>query len=177
MFHSFVVREDNRDFLRFLWFKENDPNQEIVEYRMKVHVFGNSPSPAVAIYGLHRAAKHGGDEYGKEAKDFVERNFYVDDGLTSLPSAAAAVNLLTKTQAMLAASNLRLHKIALNCPEVLEAFPPEDHAKGLDNLDFDDKSDLIQPSLGLSWELKQDVFTFKTTATEKPYTRRGALAT
>ncbi|KAI3374200.1 hypothetical protein L3Q82_006054 [Scortum barcoo] len=70
MFHSFLVREDNRDFLRFLWFKENDPNQEIVEYRMKVHVFGNSPSPAVAIYGLRRAAEHGAGEYGMDAKHF-----------------------------------------------------------------------------------------------------------
>lgn len=52
MFHSFIVKEEDRDFLRFLWFKENDTSKEIIEYRMRVHVFGNSPSPAVAIYGL-----------------------------------------------------------------------------------------------------------------------------
>ncbi|XP_051792766.1 uncharacterized protein LOC127530319 [Acanthochromis polyacanthus] len=176
MFHSFVVREDSRDFLRFLWFKENDPNQEVVEYRMKVHVFGNSPSPAVAIYGLHRAAEHGAIEHGMDTKHFVERNFYVDNGLKSLPSATEAIDLLTRTQQMLAASNLRLHKIASNCPEVLKAFSQSDHAKGLQNLDFDDNSALIQRSLGLSWELKHDVFTFRAAATEKPYTRRGALS-
>ncbi|XP_061908363.1 uncharacterized protein LOC133653277 isoform X1 [Entelurus aequoreus] len=176
MFHSFVVRKDNRDFLRFLWFKENDPGQEIVEYRMKVHIFGNSPSPAVAIYGLHRAAEHGAEEHGLDAKHFVERDFYVDDGLTSLPSATEAIDLLTRTQEMLAASNLRLHKIASNCSNVLKAFSQEDHAGGLQNLDFDDNSTLVQRSLGLSWELKHDIFTYKTIATEKPYTRRGALA-
>ncbi|KAI4884391.1 hypothetical protein NFI96_011231, partial [Prochilodus magdalenae] len=35
MFHSFVVKEGHRNFLRFLWFDGNDPNKEIVEYRMK----------------------------------------------------------------------------------------------------------------------------------------------
>ena len=39
MFHSFVVREDLRDFLRFLWYRDNDPSKNICEYRMKVHVF------------------------------------------------------------------------------------------------------------------------------------------
>lgn len=58
MFHSFVVRADHRNFLRFLWFEDNDPSKDVTEFRMKVHVFGNSPSPAVAIYGLHRAAQH-----------------------------------------------------------------------------------------------------------------------
>lgn len=54
MFRSFVVREDHRNFLRFLWFKDNDTTKEVVEYRMRVYVFGNRPSPAVAIYGLRK---------------------------------------------------------------------------------------------------------------------------
>lgn len=50
---------------------------------MKVHVFGNSPSTAVAIYGLRHAAAHGEDEYRSDTTDFLERKFYVDDGLFS----------------------------------------------------------------------------------------------
>ncbi len=57
MFHCFTVKEDHRDYLRFLWFRENDLDKDVIECRMKVHVFGNSPSPAVVIYGLHQAAK------------------------------------------------------------------------------------------------------------------------
>ncbi len=98
MFHSFIVREDHRDFLRFLWFKDNKPSNEVVEYRMKVHLFCNSPSPAVAIYGLRHAAQHEVREYSMDAKHFVERDFYVDDGLKSLPSAAKAVDLLKRTR-------------------------------------------------------------------------------
>ncbi len=43
MFYCFLVREDNRNFLRFLWFRNNDPSEDITEYRMRVHVFGTVP--------------------------------------------------------------------------------------------------------------------------------------
>lgn len=57
MFYCFVVREDCRDYLRFLWYKENDLRKEVVDYRMRVHVFGNSPSPAVAIFWPEEGSK------------------------------------------------------------------------------------------------------------------------
>ncbi|XP_026005436.1 uncharacterized protein LOC113010547 [Astatotilapia calliptera] len=177
MFHSFVVREDHRNFLRFLWFKDNDITKEVVEYRMRVHVFGNRPSPAVATYGLRRAALHGEGEFGEGAKEFIHRNFYVDDALKSLPSATAAISLLKAAQGMLAISNLRLHKIASNCLTVMQAFPSTDHAKDLKNLDLDKDSPPLQRSLGLSWDLVNDTFTFRVAKSEKPFTRRGVLAT
>ncbi len=98
MFYCFKVREDHQNFLRFLWFKDNDLSKEITEYRMTVHVFGNSPSPAVAIFGIRRAAEFGEEEYGRQAKQFVHRNFYVDDGLISVSSAAEAISLLKNTK-------------------------------------------------------------------------------
>ncbi|KAI4871708.1 hypothetical protein NFI96_005782 [Prochilodus magdalenae] len=177
MFHSFIVREEDRDFLRFLWFRDNDSSRELIEYRMRVHIFGNSPSPAVAIYGLRRAAKHGEKEYGSDARHFVERNFYVDDMVLSMPTAAEAIDVLTRTQKMLADSNLRLHKFATNSKEVLEAFPTEDCAKGLKDLHMGVDSITVQRSLGLSWHLKKDIFTFRVAETNKSFTRRGILAT
>lgn len=177
MFHSFVIRKDHRNFLRFLWFKDNDTSKEVVEYRMKVHVFGNQPSPAVVIYGLRRAALHGKEEFGEDAKQFIHRFFYVDDGLKSLPSATEAINLLKAAQDMLAVSNLRLHKIASNCPVVMQAFPSTDHAKDLKDLDLAVDSLPVQRSLGLSWDLANDTFTFQVADSQKPFTRRGVLAT
>lgn len=38
MFYSFVVREDHRDFLRFLWYRDDNPTKDMVEYKMRVHV-------------------------------------------------------------------------------------------------------------------------------------------
>ncbi|XP_039859766.1 uncharacterized protein LOC120716330 [Simochromis diagramma] len=76
MFYCFLVREDCRDVLRFVWHKDNDPQKELVDYRMCVHVFGNSPSPAVATYGLKRATQKGEAKYGSDVRHFIERDFY-----------------------------------------------------------------------------------------------------
>lgn len=56
MFYCFIVRKDRRSYLRFLCHRDNDMTKDIIDYRMRVHVFGNSPSPAIAIYGLRHAA-------------------------------------------------------------------------------------------------------------------------
>lgn len=88
MFHCFYVKEDNRDFLIFLWHKDNDLDKELVEYRMRVHTFGNSPSPAIATYGLRKAASSVEEDFGDDVCDFVSGNVYVDNGLLSLPDAS-----------------------------------------------------------------------------------------
>ncbi|KAL0159384.1 hypothetical protein M9458_043109, partial [Cirrhinus mrigala] len=137
MFHCFLVCDDHRNFLRFLWHKDNDVNKEIIEYRMKVHIFGNRPSPAVAIYGLQRAIREGAQEHGADTVKFVERNFYVDDGLVSIPSEAEATSLL---QASLAETNLRLHKFASNSPTV---GPLEDCAPVIKELDLSEDTSIM----------------------------------
>lgn len=72
MFHCFVVKEEHRNFLRFLWNKNNDPTADIVDYRMRVHLFGNSPSPAVAVYGLRCAAREAEGDYRSDARRFID---------------------------------------------------------------------------------------------------------
>ncbi len=163
--------------MRFPWFKDNDLNNNIVEYRMKVHVFCNSPSPAVAIYGLKRSAQDGEAEFGTDVKQFIDHDFYVDDGLKSLPSEEAAISLLKRTQDMLACSNLRLHKIASNSNEVMKAFPSQDYANNLKDLELGTDTLPTQRSLGLNWDLQTDTFMFQVLDEDKPFTRRGVLST
>ena len=177
MFYGFKVREDHRHFLRFLWYKDNNPDKEIIDYWMTVHVFGNSPSPAVATYGLRKAAEHGEIEHGTDAKHFVFRNFYVDDGLASVAKDDEAIDLLQRTRGLLADSNLRLHKIASNSTKVMEAFPVEERASDFKDLDLGADPLPLQRSLGLSWELQTDSFTFRVSRDVKPFTRRGMLST
>ncbi|XP_067282594.1 uncharacterized protein [Pseudorasbora parva] len=176
MFYCFLVEEKHRNYLRFLWFKNNDVTSEVVDYRMKVHVFGNSPSPAVAIYGLRRAVRDGAQAYGQDTVNFVERHFYVDDGLCSVPTDAEAIDLLRRTQASLAESNIRLHKFASNSPAVLAAFPSEDCVAEGREVDLCAKEAAIQRSLGLLWEVATDTFTFSVSIEGKPFTRRGVLS-
>ena len=174
MFFNFYVHEEDRNYLRFLWFRDNDINNELVEFRMCVHVFGNSPSPAVATFGLRKSACHQSPESCDEVCELVNRNFYVDDVLVSLPDAKTAVTLLKKTQNVLKQiGNIRLHKIRSNSSEVLSSFPCEDLSEDALCVDFTDPV----RSLGLLWDIKHDAFTFQLCIEEKPFTRRGVLST
>ena len=100
MFHQFVVAEEHRDLLRFLWWLDGDPLKEVVEYRMKVHLFGASSSPGCANFGLKRAADDDEEEFGTKAAVFIRKNFYVDDGLKSVPTVPEAILLIKASQAI-----------------------------------------------------------------------------
>ncbi|XP_048580423.1 uncharacterized protein LOC116604791 [Nematostella vectensis] len=176
MFHSFHVNPEHRNFLRFLWFENNDPEARIIEYRMNVHLFGNGPSPAVATFGLRATVNDGEEKCSEAVRQFVNRNFYVDDGLVSVSTPKEAVQLVTNTQAALATRNLRLHKVVSNSVEVVQSFPAEDRAKDLKDLDLSHDDLPAQRSLGVYWELRSDSFAYRVSPPDKPFTRRGVLS-
>ncbi|XP_069107400.1 uncharacterized protein [Argopecten irradians] len=177
MFHCFYVKEDDRDLLRFLWHKDNAIDEDIVEYRMKVHTFGNSPSPAITTYGLRNAADSVKKEHGVYISDFVRENFYVDDDLLSLPDAKSATDILKRTQkALWEGGRLRLHKISSNSPELMKSFPSEDLAENLKDLSSLTDNAPLQRSLGIFWNVTSDSFTCKVSDEVKPFTKRGVLS-
>ncbi|XP_033727618.1 uncharacterized protein LOC117316950 [Pecten maximus] len=174
MFYCFSVLKDHQDFLSFFWYKDNDPSQQLIEYRMRKNVFGNRPSPAVANFGLRKVVEDASDDI----REFVQRNFYVDDGLTSCDDVDSAVSLMKRTQQTLSANGkIRLHKIASNNQEVLDAFNSEDIAKDISGIDIQQEQIPLQRSLDIQWDLRNDSFTFLIDFEDKPYTRRGVLAT
>ncbi|XP_063446815.1 uncharacterized protein LOC134726347 [Mytilus trossulus] len=174
MFYSFSVDEKHRDFLRFIWHEDNNLDKQLVDFRMTVHVFGNSPSPAVVTYGLRKCS----NLTEPDVRDFIQRHFYVDDGLISLDSSQDMIDLLTRTQkTLLKEGNIRLHKFASNSDEVMSALPHEDLTQDLKSIDFDADSVPLQRSLGLYWDLATDCFTYRISEESKPFTRRGVLST
>ena len=92
MFHQFVVAEEHRDLLRFLWWLDGDPSKDVIDYRMKVHLFGASSSPGCANFGLRRAADDGEEEFGTEPAAFMSKD--VDDGLKSVSTVPKAIQLI-----------------------------------------------------------------------------------
>ena len=177
MFHSFHVTPSCRDFLRFLWFENNDLDDAITEFRMNVHLFGAVSSPTIANYSLHKTAETGRAEFGDKAADFLRRNFYVDDGLTSVPTTSEAVELIENSQALCASAKLRLHKFASNRKDVLVALPKDDRAKDLKDLDLRHDALPIQRSLGTYWCIESDTLGFHIELKDKPLSRRGILST
>ena len=173
MFHNFRVQIDHRDYLRFLWHPNHDLSTPLEEYRMTVHVFGNSPSPSIATFGLRKSVSSA----DPDVKHFVSHNFYVDDGLMSFSSVSEAVDLIKRTQhALYNGGRLRLHKIAANSTEILRQFPKEDLSKDLANTNILQDELPEQRSLGIVWNTQRDTFTFKVNKEPKPFTRRGVLS-
>ncbi|XP_038056046.1 uncharacterized protein LOC119728039 [Patiria miniata] len=176
MFHNFYVNTEHRDYLRFLWFDDNDPTKPTVEYRMNVHLFGSISSPAVATFGLRMVADECESTHGADVKQFIHNDFYVDDGLTSQRDAQTATNLVQRCRDALATKNLHFHKIGSNSKEVMNALPKEERSKNLKCIDLCQDELPTQRSLGVYWSLERDTLTFQVDLQDKPFSRRGVLS-
>lgn len=174
MFYNFGLLDEYKDYLRFYWFRNNNSNEPLVQYRAKVHIFGASSSPAVASYGLRYAAQHSSLEGCEHATQFINRSFYVDDGVTSVNSVSEGIDLLLKTQEMLKEYGIRIHKFSSSHPEVLKGLPEEDLNETLINIDFDDSP--VQRTLGVVWNIVTDSFITKAEVPDTLFTKRGVLS-
>ena len=94
IFHQFKVDKRHRNLLRFLWCPDRDVKEALVEYGMIVHLLGAGSSHGCANFVLKRIATDHEEEFGHDAANFVRDNFYVDDGLESVPRVAEAIKLI-----------------------------------------------------------------------------------
>lgn len=70
-------------------------------------------------------------------KSNVNKNCYVDDGITSVPTSTEAVNLLENTESVLYdQGKIRLHKIASISVDAITQFPLQDVDKNLNSINF-----------------------------------------
>lgn len=79
MFDSFFVYLFYRDYLCFVWYEDNDIIKLLVDYRMKVYVFGNGLSLVVVVFGLRKIVDIVEKIVGVDVKEYIYKNFYVDD--------------------------------------------------------------------------------------------------
>ena len=174
MFSNFKVPLEQQDLLRFFWFKDNDPTNEIVPYKSSSHIFGCNSSPAIANLAMkHLASVNLPTEYNP-AKDYLRNSFYVDDGLMSVDTPDEAINILTGARSILSTFNTRLHKIASNSAKVLNSFPSSEIATKSTLLPNEKPSP--QNTLGLSWNTVTDKLEVNASTPQRPFTKRGVLS-
>lgn len=87
------------------------------------------------------------------------------------------VEFMKRAQSLLACHNIRLHKIASNKADVINAFPTEDRVQNTTSRDFVVDDLAVQRSLGIAWNMTTDTFMFNIPEAQKPFTRRGVLST
>ena len=61
---------------------------------MTVHLFGATSSLGCVNFGLKQVANDFESEFGVDAANFLRNDFYVDDGLKSLPTVDETVDLI-----------------------------------------------------------------------------------
>ena len=167
MFYRFRVNLEHRNYLRFLWWKDGNLQSSPAIYRMNVHIFGAVSSPCCANFALQRIAL----DYTKESicskatSTFINRDFYVDDGLTSVKTVFEAIHLIKESRKVCNA----------NKREVLDSIPLSERASSIKYLNLDLECLPVERVLGIQWCADSDNQLFLISPTEKVNTRRKSL--
>ncbi|XP_028411636.1 uncharacterized protein LOC114534738 [Dendronephthya gigantea] len=174
MFYQVRVPSEDRKALKFLWWPDGDLDQPVQEYEMNVHLFGGASSPSCANFALRRTAQDNKAEFDPETTETVERNFYVDDCLKSIPTDPEAVRLANQLRELLARGGFRLTKWTSNSKAVLESLPESERSEQVKDMNLDKSP--IQRALGVRWNVSSDKFGFSIVVKDRPATRRGILS-
>ncbi len=177
MFHQFHVAPRDQDYLRFLWWERGNMEAPPSVFRMKVHLFGAASSPGCANFGLKHLAAEGEGKFSEATVRFIQRNFYVDDGLTSLDSEEEAIELVREARDLCITGKLHLHKFITNNKRVLATIPKQELAEVASDLDMALGEHKMERALGVQWCICTDKFQFRVRVKEHPFTRRGVLST
>ena len=180
MFHQVRVSPDDRDVLRFLWWKDGIIGSDVIVYRMTSHLFGGVWSPSCASYALIRAARDNYDQFPSDVIEAVKEHFYVDDCLMSVADTQTASRMIKQLCELLSRGGFVLTKWMSNDQEVLQSVPHEKRANPVKNMDLDLGDSLpVERALGVSWNMETDelgVHQKELRSSVPVYTRREMLS-
>ncbi|XP_059091770.1 uncharacterized protein LOC131887232 [Tigriopus californicus] len=168
MFSRVRLLEGDARYHRFLW-RENE-SDPIRTYQMTGVVFGDSPSPCLAIHTVLQTAEDA--NCSESTKHRIQSQFYVDDYLDSFSSESLAIEESLNVRSVLAQGNFNLVGWVSNKPRVMQEL-----GGGVaDNIPLLETS-AENKVLGMRWNIKEDVLVFDVMKTEIDiYTRRTILS-
>lgn len=176
MYYQVSIPPDQRSYFRFLWFENNDINGKIKAYQMTRHVFGGTSSPSCANYALRRTANDNKEHFDEFILNTIQRNFYVDDLLKSIPPTEDQRQFTNSIKELCSRGGFNLTKFVSNVDYALQDLDIKDKKP------TKDEQDLLQnvaeeTVLGLKWDPNEDLLSFRIKMDTKPLTRRGILST
>ena len=175
MFHQAKVPEKERNYLRFLWWKDSDLDKYVVDHEMTVHVFGEVSPLSCPIYAL-KTASDNLKRYGKDVASILRRNFYVDDMLKSFSSIEEAITITGKVKELCKKEGFNLTKFPSNNLDVLKTIQYKDRMDDVKDKDLAIVVLAEDTALGIKWNVEEDALGFQIKISDKFCTRRGLLA-
>lgn len=168
MFHQVRIRETDRDAQRFLfWGPEEEKPREL---RMEVMMFGATCSPTTAQFVQRSNAELFRKQY-PEAVEEILKNYYVDDGLSSVIDVPTARKVLSDMILIQKHAGYELKKIRSSHSAVVAT--PDSPVK-----EFTSEGGSV---LGMSWDSGRDTLQFRVAKALElkdtaPLTRRKMLS-
>ena len=139
---------------------------------MHTQIFGATSSPAVTKFALCKTALDNSDSFSEEAVDTVNRSFYVDYCLKSVPMVERAISLSAELRDLTRRGGFCLTQwISNNSRAVLSAIPETERGKNVKEVDFDYDILPAGKAPGVFWSVETDCLGFHVTVPEKAATR------
>ena len=168
------IREEDRDVMRFHWFKDLK-TKEIITLRFTRALFGLSPSPFLLGGVIQQHLDKHQQQHPEVIKE-ISKSLYVDD-LVSGGETVEKVNELKKTsKEIFSDATFQLHKWHSNVPALeveetqLSSSAEETFAK--QQLGVRSGQTTL---LGLSWDKERDVIKVEIPSDKAQPTKRGIL--
>jgi hypothetical protein len=157
MFHRVFINERDQQCQRIVWRRSLDEPMQV--FIQQVMLFGPKSSPFVSQFVKNKTADKFQDKYPSAARAL--RDFtYMDDLLSSEPTAEKAIEVSTQCIEILKSINWDLIGFQSNSLEVLRALN-KDHIKR-ESIDImtTEESTYTTKVLGIAWNIKTDCFVF-----------------
>ena len=178
MFHQVKLNNNDRNYMRFLFWEDGNMAKPPVDFQFLRHAFGVTSSPFVCNYALQHTANQHKHLFHEDTINTVTNNFYVDDCLKSTKNVNNAKMLVNELGDLLKMGGFELVKWASNSSDVMASIDPKKRSTSLMNFDLNPGDDTCttESTLGLTWEVHSDTFRFTSVLNNKPLTRRGILS-
>ncbi len=159
MFHQVCLLPEDKPLLRFVW-RNLCRDVSPVVYEWQVLPFSTTCSPCCATYALQRHV-HDHSKEGDDVRMSVDRCFYIDNCLQSLPSKAEAKYLLDKLRSLLASGGFDIRQWASNAPDILSHLPQDARSDNAELWLTQSSADVQESTLGLKWHCPKDTIGYK----------------
>lgn len=170
MYRQVLVHPDDRNYQLILW--RQNPDDPILEFRLRTVTFGVSSSPYLAMRCILQLADEGKTTH-PVASQILSNQIFVDDVVTGAPDLATARKCRAELVDLLRQGCFELRKWSSNNKEFLSDLP-EDICEG--SLSFEPRNEGSVKVLGVKWNPSSDTFTYHSKISNTGLTKRAVLA-